>query len=75
MPRIINIVPKDIYFITEYRLDELKKIKVALENCTVSCKDKEAMEYFSKNFYNFICDCIEEVEGKEEDGSRSNGQK
>jgi len=66
MPRVINIVPKDIYFITEFRLEELKKIRTCLENSSITCEDTEAMDYYKKDFYNFICDCIEEVEGKEE---------
>ncbi len=67
MPRIVNIVPKDIYFITEFRLDELKKIKVAMGKSKVNSsneEEKEAVDYFSGEFYNFICDAIEEVEGK-----------
>ena len=68
MPSLINIVPKDLYFIVEFRLEELKKIKTALDNCTMasdSPEEKDAIEYTSKEFYSFICDLIEEVEGKE----------
>lgn len=70
MPRIINIVPKDIYFMIELRLDEFKKIKMALDGCTMASdtpEGKDAVMYVSKDFYNFVCDSIEEVEGKEED--------
>ena len=68
MPRIVNIVPKDIYFLMEFRLDELKKIKLAMDKSKINAsndEEKQAMDYFSKDFYTFICDAIEEVEGKE----------
>lgn len=71
MPRIMNIVPKDIYFLTEFRLDELKKIRMALERSTIrhdGPEEEEAAGYMRDEFYNFICDAIREVEG-EEDGT------
>jgi len=71
MPRIVNIVPKDIYLLIEFRLDEFKKIKLAMDRSKVNAsndEEKQAMDYFSKEFYTFICDAIEEIEGRK-DGS------
>lgn len=72
MPRVVNIVPKDIYYLLELRLDELKKVKTALDISTMEAtnqEEKDAMGYAAGDFYTFVCDCINEVERKEEDGS------
>ena len=58
---------KDVYFLLELSLEELKQLKFVLDNSTISFngevkEEKDAQEYVVGEFYTFICTLIEDEE-------------
>lgn len=71
--RLLDVIHKDIYVIYEISFTGLEKVKKALDLCKIeydgsNLKDREAIEFLTKEFYSVIAETIERIKGKE-DGS------
>jgi hypothetical protein len=67
MPAIVSVQPRDIYFLVEFSLEEMKKLKKVMDLTSISFdgtiqEEKDAAEYFSGKFYDFIKESLKEIE-------------
>jgi hypothetical protein len=67
MTRFLGAQPKGIVVLAEHDLDGLYKVRKAMEMSNVNFnseieEEREAAEYFSKTFYNNICELIKFTE-------------
>jgi hypothetical protein len=65
--RTLEIRPEEILILSEFRYSELKKIKMAMDMCTVEADlsdsaQKESHDFFVKNFYSWVNSTIEHLE-------------
>lgn len=66
MPTVVDVVPQQILTILSLSLDELEKLKAAMNICEGMPMDEEqkaAWGYFTTEFYPFIEQLIKDVKG------------
>lgn len=66
MPEVIDVKPKGVYVKIECSLEELIKLKDAMDHCDISVdlkdpKQKAFHSYFVNEFYGFITKTIEGI--------------
>lgn len=77
MPKVVDIVPKDLHVLLDISVKELKKLKMALALAHIDFNSElegeaEAADYVSNTFCPFIIDLLEEIKnGPRSDGERS----
>jgi hypothetical protein len=72
MPTVIGIESRDIYFITEFKYEELKMLLEAMDRIVLNydgAKPEEVKikDYFTKEFYGFVKEIVEKYENAEPD--------
>ncbi len=69
MPKTIDVIAKDLHYLTEIKATEIKKLKIAFNMCEggpgSTEEEKQAWYYFTNEFYPYI----EKIDKELKDGT------